>query len=418
MAAFDYIALDAKGKEEKGVVEGDTARHVRQILRDKGLTTLEISESNKSASKKRSGGKKGESKKNGLNTPQFLQRGISSTELALLTRQLATLIQAALPLDETLSAVANQTEKQRIKSMLFAIRSRVLEGHSLAVGLGDYPKVFPELYRATVDAGEQSGHLDTVLERLADYTESRQEIQGKVRQALIYPAFLSMFAIAIVVFMMTSIVPQVVSVFEDTGQELPGLTLSLIAISDFVVDYGFYILVLVIAAFVGFQIMLTRPAFVMKYHSFLFHLPIIQRLVRGLNAALFTRTFSILTGSGVTVLEAMSISAKVVANLPMRQAVLEATNRVREGTGIKNALEKSKLFPSMTLQLIASGEASGKLEEMLERASVQLEREQVTLIAYIVGILEPVIILTMGIMVLLIVLGILLPIFDLNSLVK
>ncbi len=415
MAAFDYIALDAKGKEKKGVAEGDTARQVRQVLRDQGLTTLEITESNKSTNKKQS---KSGNRNTGSHTPQFLQRGISSTELALLTRQLATLIQAALPLDETLSAVANQTEKQRIKSMLFAIRSRVLEGHSLAVGLADYPKVFPELYRATVDAGEQSGHLDTVLERLADYTESRQEIQGKVRQALIYPAFLSMFAIAIVVFMMTSIVPQVVSVFEDTGQELPGLTLTLIAISDFVVDYGIYILVIVIAAFIGFQVLLTRPAFVMKYHSFLFHLPIIQRLVRGLNAALFTRTFSILTGSGVTVLEAMKISAKVVANLPMRAAVLEATNRVREGTGIKNALEKSKLFPPMTLQLIASGEASGKLEEMLERASVQLEREQVTLIAYIVGILEPVIILTMGIMVLLIVLGILLPIFDLNSLVK
>ena len=297
MAAFDYIALDAKGKEKKGVAEGDTARQVRQVLRDQGLTTLEITESNKSTNKKLN---KNENKNAGSHTPQFLQRGISSTELALLTRQLATLIQAALPLDETLSAVANQTEKQRIKSMLFAIRSRVLEGHSLAVGLADYPKVFPELYRATVDAGEQSGHLDTVLERLADYTESRQEIQGKVRQALIYPAFLSMFAIAIVVFMMTSIVPQVVSVFEDTGQELPGLTLSLIAISDFVVDYGFYMLVFVIAAFIGFQMLLTRPAFVMKYHSFLFHLPIIQRLVRGLNAALFTRTFSILTGSGVT----------------------------------------------------------------------------------------------------------------------
>jgi general secretion pathway protein F len=336
----------------------------------------------------------------------------------LLTRQLATLIQAALPLDETLAAVANQTEKQRIKSMLFAIRSRVLEGHSLAVGLADYPKVFPELYRATVDAGEQSGHLDTVLDRLADYTESRQEIQGKVRQALIYPAFLSLFAIAIVVFMMTSIVPQVVSVFEDTGQELPGLTVSLIAMSDFVVDYGVLLLIALVALFIGFQVLLTRPAFVMKYHMLMFRIPIIHRLVRGLNAALFTRTFSILTGSGVSILEAMKISAKVVANLPMRQAILEATDRVREGTGIKNALEHSRLFPPMTLQLIASGENSGKLEEMLERASVQLEREQVTMIAYIVGILEPVIILTMGLMVLLIVLGILLPIFDLNSLVK
>ena len=413
MAAFDYVALDAKGKERKGIVEGDSAKQVRQQLRDNGFMPLEITESKQKAQGKRSGGKN-----SGLNKPVFLQRGISATELALLTRQLATLIQAALPLDETLSAVANQTDKPRIKSMLYAIRSRVLEGHSLAVGLADYPKVFPELYRATVAAGEQSGHLDTVLERLADYTESRQEIQGKVRQALIYPAFLSMFAIAIVIFMMTSIVPQVVSVFEDTGQELPGLTLSLIAMSDFVVDYGMLMLFVVVAAFVSFQVLLTKPDFVMKYHLFLFRLPIIQRLVRGLNAALFTRTFSILTGSGVTILEAMKISAKVVANLPMRKAILEATDRVREGTGIKNALEHSKLFPPMTLQLIASGENSGKLEEMLERASVQLEREQVTLIAYIVGILEPVIILAMGLMVLLIVLGILLPIFDLNSLVK
>lgn len=409
MASFDYIALDAKGKEKKGIVEGDTARQVRQLLRDKGLMTLEIAESHQKAQSKRS------SKPSSL---RLFQRGISTTELALLTRQLATLIQAALPLDETLAAVAKQAEKPRIKSMLFAIRSRVLEGHSLAVGLADYPKVFPELYRATVDAGEQSGHLDTVLERLADYTESRQEIQGKVRQALIYPAFLSLFAVAIVVFMMTSIVPQVVSVFEDTGQALPGLTLSLIAISDFVVDYGMFMLLAVIAAVIGFQVLLTRPAFVMKYHLFLFRLPIIQRLVRGLNAAMFTRTFSILTGSGVAVIQAMKISAKVVANLPMREAILLATDRVREGSGIKNALDSSKLFPPMTLQLIASGENSGKLEEMLERASVQLEREQVTLIAYIVGILEPVIILTMGIMVLLIVLGILLPIFDLNTLVQ
>jgi general secretion pathway protein F len=409
MAAFEYTVLDDKGKERKGVIEGDTARQVRQLLRDKGLIPLEIAET-----RKKSRGSDNRVK----HVPRLLQRGISSTELALLTRQLATLIQAALPLDETLAAVASQSEKPRIKSMVYAIRSRVLEGHSLAVGLADYPKVFPELYRATVDAGEQSGHLDTVLDRLADYTESRQEIQGKVRQALIYPAFLSMFAIAIVIFMMTSIVPQVVSVFEDTGQELPGLTISLIAISDFVVDYGMLLFIVLIALFIGFQVLLTRPAFLKKYHMFLFRLPIIHRLVRGLNAALFTRTFSILTGSGVNILEAMKISAKVVANLPMRQAILDATDRVREGTGIKNALEHSKLFPPMTLQLIASGENSGKLEEMLERASVQLEREQVTMIAYIVGILEPVIILAMGLMVLLIVLGILLPIFDLNSLVK
>jgi len=412
VAAFDYIALDSTGKERKGVIEGDTARQVRQLLRDRELTPLEISESRKSSSRSST------SKGSLLNKPKFLQRGISATELALLTRQMATLIQAALPLDETLSAVANQTEKPRIRSMLYAIRSRVLEGHSLAMGLSDYPKVFPELYRATVDAGEQSGHLDTVLDRLAEYTENRQEIQGKVRQALIYPAFLTFFAIAIVIFMMTSIVPQVVAVFEDTGQQLPDLTLMLIAMSDFVVDYGWLLGLAVAGLIAGFQVLMTRPAFVMRYHQFLFNVPVISRLVRGLNAALFTRTFSILTGSGVNVLQSMKISAKVVGNLPMREAILKATDKVREGSGIKNSLDASKLFPPMTLQLIASGENSGQLEEMLERAAVQLEREQVTLIAYIVGILEPVIILAMGLMVLLIVMGILLPIFDMNSLVK
>jgi general secretion pathway protein F len=293
-----------------------------------------------------------------------------------------------------------------------------MEGHTLAAGMGEYPKVFSDLYRATVDAGERSGHLDTVLERLADYTENQQELQGKVRQALIYPGFLTIFAIAIVIFLMTNIVPQVVSVFEDIGQELPGLTKALIAISDFVIAYGIYMLIAVIALIIGTRVLLKQTHNRERYHRMLLRVPIIQKLVRGLNTALFTRTFSILTGSGVTVIESMRISAQVVGNLPMRNAILEATDRVREGSGIKKSLDRSKLFPPMTLQLIASGENSGNLEEMLDRAATQLEREQVTLIAYIVGIFEPAIILTMGVLVLMIVLGILLPIFDLNQLVK
>jgi len=348
----------------------------------------------------------------------LFQRGISATELALFTRHIATLIQASLPLEESLASVANQAEKQRIKSMIFAVRSRVLEGHTLAAGLSEYPRVFPELYRATVAAGEQSGHLDTVLERLADYTESQQELQSKVRQAMIYPAVLSFFAAAIVIFLMTTVVPQVVSVFDDLGQKLPSLTLGLIAISDFVVNYGLFMLLALVAVVIGVKYLLSQPLYLEHYHHLLLRLPVIHRLVRGLNTALFTRTFSILSSSGVNVLESMKISASVINNLPMRKAVLEATDRVREGSGIKVALSRSGLFPPMTLQLIASGENSGKLEEMLERASNQLEREQVTLIAYIVGIFEPVIILTMGVLVLLIVLGILLPIFDLNQMVK
>ena len=411
MPAFEYVALDARGKEKKGVAEGDTARQVRQILRDKGMMPLQIE-----AARGRKEPKEGSAKPAFMS--QLFARGISATELALITRQLATLIQAALPLEEALASVANQSEKPRIKTMIYAVRSKVMEGHTLAAGLAEFPKVFPQLYRATVDAGEQSGHLDTVLERLADYTENQQELQGKVRQALIYPAFLSIFAIAIVFFLMTNIVPKVVETFDDIGQDLPGLTKTLIAISDFFLAYGGLLLVGLVLAGFGFKYLMTKENWQERWHLLLFRIPVISKLVRGLNAALFTRTFSILSGSGVTVLESMKISAQVVANLPMRKAILEATDRVREGTGIKNSLETSRLFPPMTLQLIGSGENSGNLEEMLDRAASQLEREQVTMMAYIVGIMEPVIILAMGVMVLLIVLGILMPIFDLNQMVK
>ncbi|MDH5711871.1 MAG: type II secretion system inner membrane protein GspF [Gammaproteobacteria bacterium] len=411
MAAFEYIALNDKGREKKGVIEADTARQARQILRDKGLTPLQI-ESTKVTEKK---SEKGAAL---FDSSKLFQRGINATELAMLTRQLATLVQASLPLEESLAAVANQSEKPRVRSMMYAIRSKVMEGHTLADGLSEYPRVFSQLFCATIDAGERSGHLDTVLERLADYTENRQELQSKVSQAMIYPSFLSGFAVLIVGFLMAYVVPQVVSVFDDIGEELPGLTLSLIAISDFVVNFGIYVFFALIALIIGLKILLQQPLYQERYHRLLLRLPLIQKLVRGLNTALFTRTFSILSGSGVAVLEAMKISAHVVSNLPLRNAILEATDRVREGSSISKALANSHLFPPITLQLIASGENSGKLEEMLQRASNQLEREQVTLIAFIVGIMEPVIISVMGLIVLLIVLGILLPIFDLNQLVK
>ncbi len=411
MAAFEYIALDAKGKEKKGIIEADTAKLARQILRDQSLTPLQIDNTKAS-------GKKSEKDTTQSGSSKLFQRGINSTELALITRQLATLVQAALPLEETLAAVANQSDKPRIRTMMYAIRSKVMEGHTLAVGMAEFPKVFSQLFCATIDAGEKSGHLDTVLERLADYTENRQELQSKVSQAMIYPSFLTIFAILIVGFLMAYVVPQVVAVFDDIGEELPGLTLGLISISDFVVNYGAYVFFVLVATVIGLKMLLRQPQHQERYHRLLLKIPLIQKLVRGLNTALFTRTFSILAGSGVTALESMKISAQVVVNLPLRNAILDATDRVREGSGISKALESSKLFPPITLQLIASGENSGKLEEMLSRASNQLEREQVTLIAFIVGIMEPIIISVMGLMVLLIVLGILLPIFDLNQLVK
>jgi general secretion pathway protein F len=293
-----------------------------------------------------------------------------------------------------------------------------MEGHTLAAGLSDFRNVFPELYRTTVEAGEQSGHLDRVLERLADYTESRQQMRQKIQLAVFYPAMLTVVAILVVGGLMTYVVPQVVQVFENIGQKLPGLTLGLIATSDFLRAWGLLLIILVVLGVVGFSYLLRSEAFRRRFHQFLLKVPLIGRIVGGLNTGRFARTLSILTASGVPVLEALRISAQVMSNVPMREAVVEATARIREGAGIATALEKSGYFPPMTVHLIASGEASGKLEEMLERAAINQEREIETLIATLLGLFEPMLILIMGAVVLIIVLAILLPIFDLNQLVQ
>jgi general secretion pathway protein F len=405
MGAFEYTALDPRGREKRGVLEGDAARQIRQQLREKGWVPLSVEEVAQREAKERK-------------RYAFLRRGISATELALITRQLATLVRAGLPLEECLRAVSQQADKGRLKSMLLAVRSRVMEGHSLAVGLSDFPHVYPELYRTTVEAGEQSGHLDRVLERLADYTESRQQLRQKIQLAVFYPALLTVVAILVVGGLMTYVVPQVVQVFENIGQELPPLTRGLIAASDFLRNNGLVMLILLGLAIAGFSYLLRNTAVRRRFHRLLLAIPLVSRLERGLNTGRFARTFSILTASGVPVLESLRISAQVMSNLPMKEAVTEATARVREGAGIAAALERSGYFPPMTVQLVASGEASGKLEEMLERAAINQEREIETLIAALLGLFEPLLILFMGSVVLIIVLAILLPIFDLNQLIQ
>jgi len=405
MGAFEYTALDPRGREKRGVLEGDAARQIRQQLREKGWVPLSVEEVSQREAKERK-------------RYAFLRRGISATELALITRQLATLVRAGLPLEECLRAVSQQADKGRLKSMLLAVRARVMEGHSLAVGLSDFPHVYPELYRTTVEAGEQSGHLDRVLERLADYTESRQQLRQKIQLAVFYPALLTVVAILVVGGLMTYVVPQVVQVFENIGQELPPLTRGLIAVSDFLRNNGLVMLILLGLAIAGFSYLLRNTAVRRRFHRLLLAIPLVSRLERGLNTGRFARTFSILTASGVPVLESMRISAQVMSNLPMKEAVTEATARVREGAGIAAALDRSGYFPPMTVQLVASGEASGKLEEMLERAAINQEREIETLIAALLGLFEPLLILFMGSVVLVIVLAILLPIFDLNQLIQ
>jgi general secretion pathway protein F len=399
MGAFEYAALDKTGRTRKGVLEGDTPRQVRQQLREQGLTPLSIDEVIRP-------------------TAQRQHRRVSATDLALLTRQLATLVRSGLALEEALRAISEQSEKPRLKTLLLAVRSRVLEGHSLADGLSDFPSVFPSVYRATVAAGEQSGHLDLVLERLAEYTENRQYIRQKTLLALFYPALLTGVAILVVVGLLTYVVPQVVQVFNHINQELPWLTRALIALSHFLQDWGGWLLLLLIAAGAGLRYLLRFDKPLATFHRLLLHTPLVSRLERGANVARFTRTLSILTESGVPMLEALRITAQVISNLLIRQAVEEATQKVREGSSLHAALGQSGLFPPMTLHLIASGETSGNLEKMLERAAVMQERELETLIGVLLGLFEPLLILLMGAIVLTIVLAILMPIFDLNQLIK
>jgi general secretion pathway protein F len=331
---------------------------------------------------------------------------------------LSTLVRSGIPVEEALLAVSQQSEKPRVRSVVAGVRARVMEGRTLAEGLGAFPTVFPEIYRATVSAGEQSGHLDTVLERIADYAENRQILQQKIRNAMIYPVLLTIICLGIVGLLLGYVVPEVVRVFEAGERELPILTRMLISASDFLRDWWWLMLVVIGGAVWGFRRWLRDPAARYRYDAFKLRLPLIGRVTRGNNAARFARTFSILTSSTVPVLEALKIAADVVTNAPMRRAVQDAAVRVREGAPIARSIGASKLFPPMLVHLVASGETSGELEAMLERAADNQERELDGVVNTAVGVLGPLMILLMGGFVFVIVIALLLPIFQLNQLVR
>ena len=404
MAAYEYVAASPDGRQVKGVLDGDSPRQVRAELREQGLFPLSVHEVTRQEASR--------------GARFSMRRSVSGNQLSLMTRQLATLVRAALPLEEALYATAQQTEQQRLSSMVLAVRARVMEGHTLADGLGDFPHAFPEIYRSTVAAGEQSGRLDIVLERLADWTESRQVMQQKLKAAMIYPIILTLMTLAITAFLMMTVVPQVVGVFENLERDLPPLTTALIAASDFLRAWWWALLAVVVGAALALRTALKRESFRYKVHVWLLKLPLVARLVRGLNASRFSRTLSILAGAGVPVLDALRISAATVTNLPMRAAVEVAAHRVREGAPIARSLGASGLFPPLTIHLIGSGESSGRLGEMLERAAAAQEREMENITGTMMAILGPVMILLMGGIVLLIVLAILLPIFDFNQMVR
>jgi general secretion pathway protein F len=404
MPAYEFTALDARGRQQKGLLEGDTPRQVRSMLRDRGLSPLAVTEVAEARAHRRGA--------------LFQRGGWSHTDLTLFTRQLATLSRSGMPIDESLAAVAQQSENKNVKRITLGVRSGVIEGRTLAQALAEFPSVFPPLFRATIEAGESSGKLDAVLERLADYVERRQALQQKVLVAAIYPIFLFIFSIGIVAVLLTYVVPKVVAVFADLDAQLPLPTRILIGLSDFLREYGLGLLVLTALGLIAFGYAMRDDGFKRRVHRLMLRLPFMGPLTRSGNTGRFTRTLGILFGSGVPILDAMRIGTQVVTNLPMRDAIEAATLRVREGAPVNKSLAESGLFPPITLHLISSGEASGRLDEMLDRAAEQQEREVETLVGATMAALGPVLVVGLGGMVFYIVMAILLPIFDLNQLVK
>ena len=405
MPAFEYVALNENGRQKKGVLEGDSARQIRQQLKDKNWVPLSI---NVAAEQ-------------GRGEPSFAtifsNVSVSAAELSLITRQLATLIQAGLAIDEALQAVSKQSEKRRTKSMMLAIRSKVLEGFSLAKAFGEYPGSFPDIYRSTVAAGEKSGHLDRVLEQLAEFTERRHETQQKIKMALLYPVILMVVAVLIIAGMLTFVIPKMVSVFENTNKALPFLTQALIDTSDFLQSYGLLILILLFVAGMIYKQLMKQEKLRYRVHRFSLRIPLLAKIIKGADNSRLASTLSILSRSGVPLVEALFIAGEVTSNLCIKEAVKEAAEKLKEGSSLHRALDACGFFPPMMIQMIASGEVSGELDNMLDRAAKNQQRELEGLLDTLVGLFEPLILLIMGGVVLVMVLAIMLPIISLNNLV-
>ncbi|MFI3273716.1 MULTISPECIES: type II secretion system inner membrane protein GspF [unclassified Vibrio] len=405
MAAFEYKALDAKGKSKKGSIEADNARQARQRLKEQGLMPVEMTEAKAKTAK-------------GAQPSTSFKRGISTPDLALITRQISTLVQSGMPLEECLKAVAEQSEKPRIRTMLLAVRSKVTEGYSLADSLSDYPHIFDELFRAMVAAGEKSGHLDAVLERLADYAENRQKMRSKLLQAMIYPVVLVVFAVTIVSFLLATVVPKIVEPIIQMGQELPQSTQFLLASSEFIQNWGIQLLLLIIAVIVLVKTALKKPGVRMSWDRKLLSIPLIGKIAKGINTSRFARTLSICTSSAIPILEGMKVAVDVMSNHHVKQQVLQASDSVREGASLRKALDQTKLFPPMMLHMIASGEQSGQLEQMLTRAADNQDQSFESTVNIALGIFTPALIALMAGLVLFIVMATLMPMLEMNNLMS
>lgn len=415
MAAFRFVAADNLGKEQSGVLEADSARVARQLLRGRGLIPLTVEPVLSETVA-------------GRGASLRLGGGLSQTELAVITRQLASLLGAQLPVADALTVMVEQSEKQQVRELMAAIRTDVLGGTSMSQALARHPRQFPEIYRALIAAGEESGKLGSVLGSLADYVEERAKLQQKITLAFVYPIIVTLVALAVVIGLLTYVVPQVVQVFANTKQALPFLTVALIAISDFVRHYGWILVVALVLAAIFIQRALRVHAVRLSWHKRILTLPVFGVLSRSINTARFASTLAILVGSGVPMLRSLQAAGETVTNLAMRGRVMDAVQRVREGFSLAKALRADadedrkpghvKLFPPVLIHLIASGEATGKLPEMLSRAADIHARESERRALFFTSLLEPILILSMGVVVLLIVMAVLLPIIEINQLVR
>jgi general secretion pathway protein F len=401
MPAYRFEAVAAGGRIERGVVDADSPKAARSQLRERGLTPLEVTAVQEAAHPRGTLGGR-----------------LRTLELSLATRQLASLLAARLPLEQALGAVMEQAERPLVRDRFAAVRSEVVAGQTFAQALAKFPRDFPEVYRALVGAGEQSGDLALVMGRLADYVESRSALTQKIVMAFTYPAIVTLVAVGVIVALLAYVVPQVVGVFSQTRQQLPFLTVALIALSDFIRHWGWLMLLAVVLAASGFTFALRSPSFRLVWHRRLLGLPLFGRLIRGMNTARFASTLAILSSSGVPLIRALDAGAQTLSNVALKANVSDAIARVREGTALSRALAAGKQFPPMMIHMIASGEATGNLAEMLDRTATTLSQEAERRALTLTGLLEPILILAMGGIVLMIVLAVLLPIIEINQLVR
>ena len=404
MPAYSYEALDAAGKARSGVVEAENAKAARAQLRGQGLVPLAVSAL--AASVQQAG------------ASRWARRVFSRTGLAVWTRQLAGLVAAGLPLERALTALADEAEQPRQRELVAHLRAEVNAGAPFARALAAAPREFDEVYRAVVAAGEQSGALGAVLERLADDLEERQALQAKLLGAALYPAIVSLIALVIVIFLVTYVVPQVAGVFTSSKRALPGLTVAMLALSDFVRHWGWLVLLAVLAGAGALALALRQPELRRRFDAGVLNLPVLGRLARGYNAARFAGTLAMLANAGVPILKALQAAAETLRNRALRADAMDALVQVREGAPLAAALAAKPRFPGLLAMFARLGEQTGQLPPMLDRAARQLAGEVQRRALALATLLEPLLIVAMGGVVMLIVLAVLLPIIQLNTWVK